>query len=145
MSRRVLLSIFIAVSIAASQFGCDNGKDRKATAGPQPSPGQTVQSDFIQIQARVLDLVEEVLGLDRTTIDPDAPLSLVNGPGEKPPLHLEEAIYLVVMAEYKFDVSISDEEVGETDEEYRRITVNKLAGIIHSKLYPESSPSPAGR
>ncbi|HEY9404325.1 MAG TPA: hypothetical protein VIQ24_16830 [Pyrinomonadaceae bacterium] len=48
-------------------------------------------------------------------------------------IYLQEAVMLVTTVEIMFDVNISKEELGASDEDYRRVTVNKLAERVCRK------------
>lgn len=133
MSRQTLLTVFITALTLVAQYGCGGNASRHNAGGHASSTDvEAPSAECRQARGRIRDLAQQMFGSGGKRIDPGKPLTMLQG-GEEVLIYLGEAVTLVTAVEIMFDVSISKEELGGSDEDYRRVTVNKLAEIVCRK------------
>ena len=133
MSRQALPAVFITALTLGAQFGCGGNASRQNAGGHAGSTEvEAPSAECRQARGRIRDLAQRMVGSGGKRIDPGKPLTMTQG-GEEVLIYLEEAVMLVTTVEVMFDVNISKEELGGSDEDYRRVTVDKLAEIVCRK------------
>lgn len=134
MSRQaLLLAVYLTALTLATQYGCGgNASHQNAGSHASSTDVEAPSAECRQAHGRIRDLAQQMLGSGGKRIDPGKPLTMMQG-GEEVLIYLGEAVTLVTSVEIMFDVNISKEELGGTDEDYRRVTVNKLAEIVCRK------------
>jgi acyl carrier protein len=118
------------VTILSLLAGCGN-KSHSQNSNLKPEddkPTRSVSSDYEQILSGVRNIVAKQLSLDASAIDVDVPLSK-----QKVAADELDVVEIIMKVEETFGIEIKDEEVGNSEEQLKDVSVRKFAEIVARK------------